>query len=173
MRREAAAIKKLPFTASLTPRMQLNLRRASWQIDVSLTRRLQNRDILVCCRVSHSLENLVAASFASIGSDLDYRLPVCFSVASPIPGPTSSRVAMNLPRCPICGCEAVELKTQEALWTSHSVLNSDLSVIVCHCIESHRFLVSGKDSVTTITERACPSATPELPAGQRATSQAK
>jgi hypothetical protein len=67
---------------------------------------------------------------------------------------------MNLPKCPICGCEAVELKTKEGLWLSQSVLNSDLGVVVCHCIESHRFVVSGKDSVTAITERAYPPGIP-------------
>jgi hypothetical protein len=49
---------------------------------------------------------------------------------------------MPVPRCPICGCEADDLSQQETLAAPQSVDKSDAKVLICHCVQSHRFVVS-------------------------------
>ena len=49
---------------------------------------------------------------------------------------------MPVPRCPICGYEAVDLSQQATHSASQSMGNSDAEVVICHCKESHRFVVS-------------------------------
>jgi hypothetical protein len=49
---------------------------------------------------------------------------------------------MPVLRCPICGCEASDLSQLQTLAAPQSVDESDAEVVICHCMESHRFLVS-------------------------------
>ena len=48
---------------------------------------------------------------------------------------------MPVPRCPICGCEAADLSQPEAHSVAQSTEKSDARVVICHCIENHRFVV--------------------------------
>jgi hypothetical protein len=49
---------------------------------------------------------------------------------------------MSVPRCPVCGCNAFELSQQETLAARQSMDKSDGEVVICHCVQSHRFVVS-------------------------------
>jgi hypothetical protein len=48
---------------------------------------------------------------------------------------------MSVPRCPVCGCDA-DSSQQETLAAPQSVDKSDAEIVICHCIQSHRFVVS-------------------------------
>ena len=48
---------------------------------------------------------------------------------------------MPVLRCPVCGCEAADLSQQKPLAAPQPVDKSDAEVVICHCIESHRFVV--------------------------------
>jgi hypothetical protein len=52
---------------------------------------------------------------------------------------------MTLPICPVCGREAVDLYQQKAHSTGQCTDKSNAEVVVCHCIESHRFVVADGD----------------------------
>lgn len=49
---------------------------------------------------------------------------------------------MPVPRCPVCDCEAADFSQQEMPREAQSVEKSDTGVVICHCLESHRFVVS-------------------------------
>ena len=49
---------------------------------------------------------------------------------------------MPVPRCPVCDCEAADFSQQEMPTAVPSVEKSDAGVVICHCLESHRFVVS-------------------------------
>jgi hypothetical protein len=49
---------------------------------------------------------------------------------------------MPVPRCPACGGEAADLSEQEMDEAAQSVEKSRAELMVCHCVESHRFVVS-------------------------------
>jgi hypothetical protein len=49
---------------------------------------------------------------------------------------------MPVPRCPVCGCDAADLSQQESLAAPPSMDKSDAEVVICHCMQSHRFVVS-------------------------------
>jgi hypothetical protein len=49
---------------------------------------------------------------------------------------------MPVPRCPVCGCDAADLTQQETLAAPRSMDQSDAEVVICHCMQSHRFVVS-------------------------------
>jgi hypothetical protein len=52
---------------------------------------------------------------------------------------------MALPKCPVCGGEAVDLYQRKTHSNRQSTDKSDAEVVVCHCIESHRFVVADGD----------------------------
>jgi hypothetical protein len=54
---------------------------------------------------------------------------------------------MSVPRCPVCGCEAADLSQQETDAAAQSVEKSHAEFVVCHCVESHRFVVSLEERV--------------------------
>jgi hypothetical protein len=54
---------------------------------------------------------------------------------------------MPVLRCPVCGSEAPDLNQQKTRAAPQSVDKSDAGVVICHCIESHRFVVSLGDHV--------------------------
>ena len=45
-------------------------------------------------------------------------------------------------RCPLCGCEVLDLIQPKTLAAPQSMDKSDAEVVSCHCTESHRFVVS-------------------------------
>ena len=49
---------------------------------------------------------------------------------------------MPVPRCLVCGCDADDLSQQETLAALQAKDKSDAEVVICHCIQSHRFVVS-------------------------------
>ena len=49
---------------------------------------------------------------------------------------------MPVLRCPVCGCEALDLSQPKTLAAPQSVDKSDAKVLICHCVQSHRFVVS-------------------------------
>jgi hypothetical protein len=53
---------------------------------------------------------------------------------------------MTLPKCPVCGGEVAAYSEQKTLPASQSVLDLDQGAIVCHCTESHRFVVSSRNA---------------------------
>jgi hypothetical protein len=53
---------------------------------------------------------------------------------------------MSVLRCPVCGCE-VAVSQQETDADARSLEKSDAEIVVCHCVESHRFVVSLKECV--------------------------
>ena len=59
---------------------------------------------------------------------------------------------MPVPRCPICACEAADLSQQRTHLAVQTMEKSDAGVVVCHCIQSHRFVVSLKERVPTEAE---------------------
>ena len=48
---------------------------------------------------------------------------------------------MPVPRCPVCGCDA-DSRQQEPLAAPQSMDKSDAEVVICHCIQSHRFVIA-------------------------------
>jgi hypothetical protein len=54
---------------------------------------------------------------------------------------------MPVPRCPVCGGEAADLSEQEMDAAARSVEKSHAELMVCHCVESHRFVVSVEERV--------------------------
>ena len=54
---------------------------------------------------------------------------------------------MTLPICPVCGRAAVEVNLQETHAAAQSIDKSGVEVVVCHCTESHRFVVSPNELV--------------------------
>jgi hypothetical protein len=54
---------------------------------------------------------------------------------------------MPVPRCPVCGCEAADLSEQGMDAAAQSVEKSHAEIMVCHCVESHRFVVSVEERV--------------------------
>ena len=48
---------------------------------------------------------------------------------------------MPVPRCPVCGCEA-DSSQRETFAAPQSLEESDAEVVICHCIQSHRFVIS-------------------------------
>jgi hypothetical protein len=48
---------------------------------------------------------------------------------------------MPVPRCPVCGCDA-DSSQLETLAALQSMDKSDAEFVICHCIQSHRFVVS-------------------------------
>ena len=52
---------------------------------------------------------------------------------------------MTSPICPVCGREAVDVNQQKAHSTGQFAGKLDAEVVVCHCAESHRFVVAQKD----------------------------
>lgn len=56
---------------------------------------------------------------------------------------------MPVPTCPICGCEAADLSRQGTRSVAQSIEKSDAGVVICHCQENHRFVVS----VVSLEER--------------------
>ena len=59
---------------------------------------------------------------------------------------------MPVLKCPVCGCEAADLSQQQPLAAPQSVDKSEAEVVVCHCIESHRFVVSLDEHVIAQAE---------------------
>ena len=53
------------------------------------------------------------------------------------------------PKCPLCGCEAVDSSQQQTLPTQPSVTEN----VVCHCLAGHRFVVLWQEHCPTSTER--------------------
>jgi hypothetical protein len=52
----------------------------------------------------------------------------------------------NVLKCPVCGCDV--LTSRQNLVVARSMTNEAVSeVVVCHCPENHRFVVSPKDTV--------------------------
>jgi hypothetical protein len=49
---------------------------------------------------------------------------------------------MPVLRCPLCGCEALDFTQPKTLAALQSLDKSDAEVVICHCMESHRFVVS-------------------------------
>lgn len=49
---------------------------------------------------------------------------------------------MPVPRCPVCGCDADDLSQQETLVAPPSMDKPDAELVICHCTQSHRFVVS-------------------------------
>jgi hypothetical protein len=56
---------------------------------------------------------------------------------------------MISPKCPVCGCEAVDSSQQKTLPIQQFVTEN----IVCHCLASHRFVVSWQEHCPAATER--------------------
>ncbi len=54
---------------------------------------------------------------------------------------------MTFPICPVCGREAVDVNQQEIFSAAQSIEKSGVAVLICHCTESHRFVVSPKEIV--------------------------
>jgi hypothetical protein len=56
---------------------------------------------------------------------------------------------MAVPKCPVCGSEAVDFDQQETFSASVEgwVTQGDANIVVCHCAMSHRFLVSPSENV--------------------------
>ena len=56
---------------------------------------------------------------------------------------------MAVPKCPVCGSEAVDFDQQETFSASVEgwVTQGDANIVVCHCAMSHRFLVSLSENV--------------------------
>ncbi len=54
---------------------------------------------------------------------------------------------MSLPNCPICGREVFDSIQQQGLSASQAEGKTEVQVVVCHCAESHRFLVSLREDV--------------------------
>jgi len=51
----------------------------------------------------------------------------------------------NVLKCPVCGCDV--LTSRQNLVVARSMTNEAVSeVVVCHCPENHRFVVSPKDT---------------------------
>jgi hypothetical protein len=48
---------------------------------------------------------------------------------------------MPVPKCPVCGCEAADL-SQQTLTAPQSGDKWGEQVVICHCMQSHRFVVS-------------------------------
>ena len=61
---------------------------------------------------------------------------------------------MPVPRCPVCGHEAVDLSQQETHSAQQSMDKSDAEVVICHCKESHRFVVSLTSAVKALPHLA-------------------
>ena len=52
----------------------------------------------------------------------------------------------NVLKCPVCGSDV--LTSRQNLVVARSMTNEAVSeVVVCHCPENHRFVVSPKDTV--------------------------
>jgi hypothetical protein len=49
---------------------------------------------------------------------------------------------MPVPRCPVCGCDAGELSQRETRAAPQPMDKPDAEVVICHCTQSHRFVVS-------------------------------
>jgi hypothetical protein len=49
---------------------------------------------------------------------------------------------MPIPRCPVCGCEAVDLSEPDTRSAPQSMNKSGAEIVICHCLENHRFVVS-------------------------------
>jgi hypothetical protein len=49
---------------------------------------------------------------------------------------------MPVPRCPVCGCDADDLSQRETRAAPQSPDKSEAAVVICHCTQSHRFVVS-------------------------------
>lgn len=51
----------------------------------------------------------------------------------------------TLPKCPVCGCDVPP--SRQKLVVAPSMTNEAVTgVVVCHCPENHRFVVSPKDT---------------------------
>lgn len=51
----------------------------------------------------------------------------------------------NVLKCPVCGCDV--LPSRQKLVVAPSMTNEAVTeVVVCHCPENHRFVVSPKDT---------------------------
>jgi hypothetical protein len=51
---------------------------------------------------------------------------------------------MSVLRCPVCGGEAA-VSPQETDAHARSLEKPDAEIVVCHCVQSHRFVVSLKE----------------------------
>ncbi len=49
---------------------------------------------------------------------------------------------MPVPRCPVCGSEADDLSQRETRAALQSMDKPDAELVICHCTQSHRFVVS-------------------------------
>ncbi len=52
---------------------------------------------------------------------------------------------MAFPKCPLCGQEALNPVNAEKLSTFDSAPCIEPDLIVCHCLEGHRFVISRKE----------------------------
>jgi hypothetical protein len=59
---------------------------------------------------------------------------------------------MPVPRCPVCGCEAVDLSQQDTHSALQSMNKSTAEIVICHCLENHRFVVSLKERASVESE---------------------
>ena len=59
---------------------------------------------------------------------------------------------MAVPICPVCGCKAVDSSQQKTLSTQQSMGECGAEVVVCHCAESHRFVVSSKARILAVAQ---------------------
>jgi hypothetical protein len=71
---------------------------------------------------------------------------------------------MTALKCPVCGCNAVNSSRQEGLRAQQPAKEDDPKVVMCHCVASHRLVVSFREhylalrkSITSpLTERYNP-----------------
>lgn len=52
---------------------------------------------------------------------------------------------MPVPRCPVCGSEAVDSSQQDTHSVSQTMNESSAKIVICHCSEKHRFVASLKE----------------------------
>jgi hypothetical protein len=61
---------------------------------------------------------------------------------------------MTTLKCPICSCEAIDSSRSEMLSARQPISPTESEVVICHCAESHRFVVSSKDPALTLSVTA-------------------
>jgi len=65
---------------------------------------------------------------------------------------------MPVPRCPVCGCGTADLSQQETFAASQSRNQFDEEIVICHCQQSHRFVVSRVEIAAGVEYEAVPNA---------------
>jgi hypothetical protein len=73
---------------------------------------------------------------------------------------------MPVPRCPVCGCDAADLSQQETLAAPQSMDKPDAEFVICHCIQSHRFVVSVVEITGGVEYQACAVPTARFPSSK-------